>query len=148
MADKFDVIVIGAGPGGYVAAIHAAGGRALGLGGECCGTVTRTGKDVHHVKAGDVVVAVPPAGMGSFLVTDRRWVSPPLPWEVTKIDGDREETHNTKSLSTSITGTLPVLPSPLLPPLVPLEGVEVVVAVVEAASAAAARRRHMLSGRV
>ena len=45
MADKFDVIVIGAGPGGYVAAIHAA---QLGLKTACVEKwVNKEGKTVH-----------------------------------------------------------------------------------------------------
>lgn len=49
-------------------------GRSLGIGGECYGIVTRVGSDVRAVAAGDHVVALPPDGMGSFLVTDARWV--------------------------------------------------------------------------
>jgi dihydrolipoamide dehydrogenase len=45
MADKFDVIVIGAGPGGYVAAIRAA---QLGLKTACVEKwVNKEGKTVH-----------------------------------------------------------------------------------------------------
>lgn len=49
-------------------------GTSLGLGGECYGVVTRTGEGVTSVAVGDRVVGVPPAGMGSWLVTEERWV--------------------------------------------------------------------------
>jgi len=45
------------------------------MGGECVGVVTRVGAAVDALAVGDRVVCVPPAGMGSVLVTDKRWVS-------------------------------------------------------------------------
>ena len=49
-------------------------GRSLGLGGECYGVVRRVGAAVRTISPGDRVVALPPDGMGSFLITDARWV--------------------------------------------------------------------------
>ena len=49
-------------------------GRSLGMGGECYGVVTRVGAAVSTISPGDRVVALPPDGMGSFLITDSRWV--------------------------------------------------------------------------
>jgi len=46
------------------------GGVSLGLGGECYGTVTQIGEGVTDVDVGDAVIATPPDGMGSYLVTD------------------------------------------------------------------------------
>eukprot|EP00435_Cladocopium_sp_Y103_P051260 s193_g15.t2 len=51
------------------------GGTSLGLGGECYGTVTSVGEGVTDVAVGDVVIATPPDGMGSYLVTDARVVT-------------------------------------------------------------------------
>ena len=54
-------------------------GESLGLGGECYGVVQRVGAAVPSgiggVSVGERVVCVPPAGMGSVLVTHSRWVS-------------------------------------------------------------------------
>lgn len=79
-------------------------GDELGIGGECGGVVTRVGAGVTGVKAGDVVVAVPPDGMGSFLVTREEWVSPPLPWSRQEVapakpplGGEEHHTHATAS---------------------------------------------------
>ena len=50
-------------------------GRSLGLGGECYGRVVRVGAAVTSVTAGDLVVCVPPDGLGSRLLTEERWVA-------------------------------------------------------------------------
>ncbi|CAK0892769.1 unnamed protein product [Prorocentrum cordatum] len=49
-------------------------GQDLGIGGECYGRVTRVGADVVGIAEGDLVMAVPPDGMGSFANIDARWV--------------------------------------------------------------------------
>ena len=50
-------------------------GTSLGLGGECYGQVERVGSDVAGVAVGDLVVCVPPDGLGSRLITEDRWVT-------------------------------------------------------------------------
>ncbi|CAJ1394121.1 unnamed protein product [Effrenium voratum] len=50
-------------------------GTSLGLGGETYGTVTALGEGVSHLAVGDSVIAIPPDGMGSYLVTDARMVA-------------------------------------------------------------------------
>jgi len=61
-------------------------GQQLGIGGECGGVVVRIGSLVSKVKVGDEVVAVPPDGMGSFVVVREEFVSPPLPWSMQMTD--------------------------------------------------------------
>ena len=64
-------------------------GKSLGIGGECCGIVSRVGASVANFVPGDAVVAFPPDGMGSYLTTDARWVfpSPPLLDAVAAVSG-------------------------------------------------------------
>ena len=50
------------------------GDQSMGIGGECYGTVTRTGSAVRSVRPGSVVLAFPPGGMGSVVVVDEQWV--------------------------------------------------------------------------
>ena len=58
-------------------------GQEIGLGGECVGMVTRVGENVAHDQSGpavgEVVVALPPGGMGSSLVVESQWVLRPPP---------------------------------------------------------------------
>ena len=49
-------------------------GQSLGIGGECVGTVTAVGAGVNHVAVGDTVVALPPDGLGRYVVTDAAFV--------------------------------------------------------------------------
>jgi len=51
-------------------------GQALGIGGECYGEVVRVGSGVHDFSVGDVVVALPPEGMGSYVTVQAQWVMP------------------------------------------------------------------------
>jgi len=49
-------------------------GQKLGIGGECYGEVVNVGENVSNLSVGDLVVAVPPDGMGSFATIDSQWV--------------------------------------------------------------------------
>ena len=71
-------------------------GKALGLGGECVGVVTRVGEGVRHVIVGERVVAAPPAGMGSYLTTDGRWV-----WRAPKDASDEEAVSGSVAYATA-----------------------------------------------
>jgi NADPH:quinone reductase-like Zn-dependent oxidoreductase/aryl carrier-like protein len=50
-------------------------GQSLGIGGECYGEVVRVGSGVADVAIGDLVVACPPDGLGSYVTVDARWVT-------------------------------------------------------------------------
>ncbi|MGH7290981.1 MAG: KR prefix domain-containing protein, partial [Myxococcota bacterium] len=49
--------------------------QSLDLGWECAGTVVRTGPGVEHLRAGDDVVALAPACLGSYVTTDATLVA-------------------------------------------------------------------------